>query len=136
MSGSSPVPDGIVGGCNPPRIADRQLSVIRDDKRYCRSWPKNVTGIRESESAMLLKGRTALALVATGESGMETGEVPNRGVGRLEAYWTGVLERVKKQSEARHSKEGAAAWCEDQLSRDDSAIDADNERNKRIDFKA
>jgi hypothetical protein len=85
---------------------------------------------------MLLKGRTALALVATGESGMETGEVPNRGVGRLEAYWTGVLERVKKQSEARHSKEGAAAWCEDQLSRDDSAIDADNERNKRIDYKA
>ena len=85
---------------------------------------------------MLLKGRTALTLVATGESGMETGEVPNRGVGRLEAYWTGVLERVKKQSEARHSKEDAAAWCEDQLSRDDSAIDADNERNKRIDFKA
>ena len=67
---------------------------------------------------------------------METGEVPKRGVGRLEAYWTGVLERVKKQSEARHSKEDAAAWCEDQLSRDDSAIDADNERNKRIDFKA
>ena len=85
---------------------------------------------------MLLKGRTALVLVATGESGMETGEVPNRGVGRLEAYWTGVLERVKKQSDARHSKEGAAAWCEDQLSRHDSAIDADNERNKRIDFKA
>ena len=59
---------------------------------------------------------------------METGEVPNRGVGRLEAYWTGVLERVKKQSEARHSKEGAAAWCEDPLSRDDSAIDADKEQ--------
>ena len=96
-------------GCNPPRIPDRQLSVIRDDKRYCQSWPKNVTEIRESESAMLLKGRTALVLVATGESGMETGEVPNRGVGRLEAYWTGVLEPVKKQSEARHSKEDAAA---------------------------
>jgi 4-carboxymuconolactone decarboxylase len=59
---------------------------------------------------------------------METGEVPNRGLGRLEAYWTGVLERVKKQSEARHSKEGAAAWCEDPLSRDDSAIDADKEQ--------
>jgi len=59
---------------------------------------------------------------------METGEVPNRGVGRLEAYWTGVLERVKKQSEARHSREGAVAWCEDPLSRDDSAIDADKEQ--------
>jgi 4-carboxymuconolactone decarboxylase len=59
---------------------------------------------------------------------METGEVPNRGVGRLEAYWTGVLERVKKQSEACHSKEGAVAWCEDPLSRDDSAIDADKEQ--------
>jgi len=59
---------------------------------------------------------------------METGEVPNRGVGRLEAYWTRVLERVKKQSEARHSKEGAAAWSEDPLSRDDSAIDADKEQ--------
>ena len=68
--------------------------------------------------------------------GLETGEVPNCGVGRLQVYWTGVLDRVKKQSEARHSKECAAAWCEDQLSRDDSAIDADNERNKRIDFKA
>jgi hypothetical protein len=67
---------------------------------------------------------------------METGEVSNRRVGRLEAYWTGVLERVRKQSEARHSKQGAAAWCADALSRDDSAIDADNERNKRIDFKA
>ncbi len=54
--------------------------------------------------------------------GIETGEVPNYGGGRLEAYWTGVLERVKKQSEARHSKEGGAAWCEDPLSRDDSAI--------------
>src|SRR6267154_5347070 len=62
------------------------------------------------------------------ESGMETGEVPNRGLGRLEAYWTRVLERVKKQSEARHSKEGAAAWSEDPLSRDDSAIDADKEQ--------
>src|SRR5258707_13024187 len=62
------------------------------------------------------------------ESGMETGEVPNRGVGRLEAYWTRVLERVKKQSEARRSKEGAAAWSEDPLSRDDSAIDADKEQ--------
>jgi 4-carboxymuconolactone decarboxylase len=59
---------------------------------------------------------------------METGEVPNRGVGRLEAYWTGVLERVKNRSEARHSKEGAVAWCEDPLSRDDSAIDADKEQ--------
>jgi len=59
---------------------------------------------------------------------METGEVSNRGVGRLDAYWTGVLERVKKQSEARHSKEGAVAWCEDPLSRDDSAIDADKEQ--------
>jgi hypothetical protein len=62
------------------------------------------------------------------ESEMETGEVPNRGVGRLEAYWTEVLERIKKQSEARHSKEGAVAWCEDPLSRDDSAIDADKEQ--------
>src|SRR5271156_2437882 len=62
------------------------------------------------------------------ESGMETGKVPNRRVGRLEAYWTRVLERVKKQSEARHSKEGAAAWSEDPLSRDDSAIDADKEQ--------
>jgi len=59
---------------------------------------------------------------------METAEVPNRGVGRLEAYWTRVLERVKKQSEACHSKEGAAAWCEDPLSRDDSAIDGDKEQ--------
>jgi hypothetical protein len=48
---------------------------------------------------MLSEGRTALVLAATGESEMETGEVPNRGVGRLEAYWTGVMERVKKQSE-------------------------------------
>jgi hypothetical protein len=85
---------------------------------------------------MLSEGRTALVLAATGESKMETGEVPNRGVSRLEAYCTGVLERVKKQSEAHHSKVGAAAWCEDQLSGDDSAIDADNERNKKIDFKA
>lgn len=85
---------------------------------------------------MLLEGRTALVPPVTGESGRGTGEVPNRGVGRLEAYWTGVLERVKKQSEARHSKEGGAAWCEDPLSRDDSAIDADNGRNKKTDFKA
>jgi hypothetical protein len=68
---------------------------------------------------MLSEGRTALVLAATGESEMETGEVPNRGVGRLEAYWTGVMERVKKQSEVHHS-----------------AIDADNERNRSIDFKA
>ena len=45
-----------------------------------------------------------------------------------QAYWTGVLQRVKKQSEARHSKEGAVAWCEDPLSRDDSAIDADKKQ--------
>lgn len=68
--------------------------------------------------------------------GIETGEVPDCGVGRLEAYWTGVLERVKKQSEARHPKEGARAWCEEPLSSDDSAIDSDDERSKRIDFKA
>lgn len=61
--------------------------------------------------------------------GLETGEVPNCGAGRLQVYWTGVLDRVKKQSEARPSREGAAAWREDPLSRDDSAIDADNERN-------
>jgi hypothetical protein len=67
--------------------------------------------------------------------GIETGEVPDCGVGRLEAYWTGVLERVKKESEARHSK-GGAGWCEEPLSRDDSAVDADDERKKRIDFKA
>jgi hypothetical protein len=41
--------------------------------------------------------------------GIETGEVPDYRGDRLKAYWTGVLERVKKQSEARHSKEGGTA---------------------------
>ena len=61
--------------------------------------------------------------------GMEVGEIPDCGVGRLEAYWSGVLARIKKESEAHHSKESAPACCEDPLSRDDSAIDTDNERN-------
>ena len=62
--------------------------------------------------------------------GMEAGEVPDCVVGRLEAHWTGVLERVKKQSEARHSKEGVAGWSAEPLSTDDSPIDANNVRIK------
>ena len=56
VSGSSPVPDGIVGGVI-RRIPDRQLCVIKDDKPYCEGWPKSATRIRETGSVMLLESR-------------------------------------------------------------------------------
>jgi len=64
--------------------------------------------------------------------GRDAGRVPDYGVGGLQTYWTGVLERVKRQSEAHDSKEDGAAWREDPLTRDDSASERDDEKKKRI----